>query len=107
MKRLDDQVIFKTHRIPRSINFSLKASAILAELRLEDEIYLSCTKKRHYAGILCVSIYPKRGTSRRKRAIALSSLREGLPIEIVALITGLSIDEIQQLQQQLESFKHN
>jgi len=37
----------------------------------------------------------------RDREIALNLLREGLPIEVVARGTGLSIDEVQQLQQQL------
>jgi predicted transposase YdaD len=36
-----------------------------------------------------------------KRAIALNFLREGLSIETVARGTGLSIEEVQQLQQQL------
>ena len=35
------------------------------------------------------------------RAIALNSLREGISIETVARGTGLSIEEVQQLQQQL------
>ena len=35
------------------------------------------------------------------RAIALNFLREGISIETVARGTGLSIEEVQQLQQQL------
>jgi predicted transposase YdaD len=37
----------------------------------------------------------------RDRAIALNFLRDGLPVEAVARGTGLSIEEVQQLQQQL------
>jgi predicted transposase YdaD len=37
----------------------------------------------------------------RDRTIALNFLREGLSVEMVARGTGLSIAEVQQLQQQL------
>jgi predicted transposase YdaD len=37
----------------------------------------------------------------RERSIALNFLREGLSVEMVARGTGLSIEEVQQLQQQL------
>ncbi len=36
-----------------------------------------------------------------KRAIALNLLRRGVAIDIIASSTGLSIEEVQQLQQQL------
>lgn len=36
-----------------------------------------------------------------KRAIALNFLQEGLSIETVARGTGLSIEEVQELQQQV------
>lgn len=36
-----------------------------------------------------------------KRAIALNLLRDNLSVEVVARGTGLSIEEVQQLQQQL------
>jgi predicted transposase YdaD len=39
----------------------------------------------------------------RDRAIALNFLREGVSIDIIASCTGLSIEEVQQLQQQLET----
>ncbi|ALF54239.1 hypothetical protein ACX27_17555 [Nostoc piscinale CENA21] len=39
--------------------------------------------------------------ARTQREIANNSLREGLPMEMVARVTGLSIAEVQQLQQQL------
>jgi predicted transposase YdaD len=37
----------------------------------------------------------------KTRAIALNFLREGLSIEIVARGTGLAIEEVQKLQQQI------
>jgi predicted transposase YdaD len=39
----------------------------------------------------------------RDRAIALNLLREGIPIVTIVRSTGLSIGEVQQLQQQLET----
>ena len=44
-----------------------------------------------------------RAEARKQREIANNSLREGFPVEAVARITGLSIEEVQQLQQQLNS----
>ncbi len=41
------------------------------------------------------------------RAIALNLLRDGLSIEIIARGTGLSIEEVQQLQQQLGESPQN
>ncbi len=38
-----------------------------------------------------------------KRSIAINFLREGVSIDIIASCTGLSIEEVQQLQQQLET----
>ena len=40
------------------------------------------------------------GKSETKRSIALNFLRDGLPIEAVARGTGLSLKEVQLLQQQ-------
>jgi predicted transposase YdaD len=39
----------------------------------------------------------------KTREIALNFLREGVSMETVARSTGLSIEEVQQLQQQLNS----
>ena len=35
--------------------------------------------------------------------IAVNSLREGLTVEMVARITGLTLEQVQQLQTQLQS----
>lgn len=43
----------------------------------------------------------KEAQNEEKRSIALNLLREGVSIEIIARGTGLWIEEIQQLQQQL------
>ncbi len=39
----------------------------------------------------------------KTRAIALNFLREGLSVEAVARGTGLSVEEVQQLQQQMNT----
>ncbi|MBW4622458.1 MAG: hypothetical protein KME17_24265 [Cyanosarcina radialis HA8281-LM2] len=43
----------------------------------------------------------------KTRAIALNFLRDGLSVEAVAHGTGLSIEEVQQLQQQLNQSPPN
>jgi predicted transposase/invertase (TIGR01784 family) len=42
-----------------------------------------------------------RAEARKQREIAMNSLRAGLPLETVAHITGLSIEEVQALQHQM------
>lgn len=42
-----------------------------------------------------------RAEARKQREIASNLLRDGLSLEIVARGTGLSIEEVQQLQQQI------
>jgi predicted transposase YdaD len=41
------------------------------------------------------------GESKTQRSIALNFLRDGLSIETIARGTGLSLEEVQQLQQEL------
>jgi predicted transposase YdaD len=43
----------------------------------------------------------------RDREIAINLLRRGVTIEIIAPATGLSIEEVQQLQQQLNNSTQN
>jgi predicted transposase YdaD len=43
----------------------------------------------------------------RDRTIALNLLREGLSLELVVRTTGLSNEEVQQLQQQLDERPQN
>lgn len=50
--------------------------------------------------------YMKIMTSWKREAleeVALNSLREGLPVEIVVKITGLTVERVQQLQAELQS----
>ncbi|BAU11938.1 hypothetical protein Npun_AR283 [Leptolyngbya sp. NIES-3755] len=43
----------------------------------------------------------KEAQEKTKREITINLLREGFPIDSIACGTGLSIEEVQQLQQQL------
>jgi predicted transposase YdaD len=43
------------------------------------------------------------GEVKKQREIAINSLREGLPIATVVRITGLSLEELQQLQEQISA----
>jgi predicted transposase YdaD len=42
-----------------------------------------------------------RAEARKQREIANNLLRNGVSVEVVALGTGLSVEEVQQLQQQI------
>ncbi|MBD2496510.1 hypothetical protein [Nostoc sp. FACHB-280] len=42
-----------------------------------------------------------KGEARKQREIATNLLRDGFPIEAVVRVTGLSIEEVQELQRQI------
>lgn len=75
----------------------MAASAILAGLRLEEDIIYRLVQR----DIMQESVIYQSIQKDEKRAIALNFLRDGLSVEAVARGTGLSIEEVQQLQQQL------
>ncbi len=85
------------------------ASAILAGLRLEDEVvYRILQRDIMQESTVYRSIQEEakaearaEAEARTKREIAIEFLRESFPIEAIARGTGLSIAEVQQLQQQL------
>lgn len=83
----------------------IAASGILAGLKLEEDvIYRLLRRDIMQESVIYRSIQEEaevRAATRKQKEIADNSLREGLPIEIVARITGLSIEEVQQLQHQL------
>jgi predicted transposase/invertase (TIGR01784 family) len=83
----------------------MAASGILAGLKLEEDvIYRLLRRDIMQEPVIYRSIQQEaeaRATAKQKREIANNSLREGLPIEVIACVTGLSIEEVQQLQQQL------
>ncbi|MEH2170901.1 MAG: Rpn family recombination-promoting nuclease/putative transposase [Nostoc sp.] len=82
----------------------MAASAILAGLRLEEEVISSLVRRDIMEESVIYRSFQEeaeaRAETRKQKEIVNNSLREGLPIEIVARVTGLSIEEVQQLQQQ-------
>ncbi|MCU0567881.1 MAG: Rpn family recombination-promoting nuclease/putative transposase [Oculatellaceae cyanobacterium Prado106] len=87
----------------------LAASGILAGLKLEEEvIYRLVRKDIMQESVIYRSIRREgeeigeaRGEVKKQREIAMNCLQRGDALEAIAQITGLSIAEIQQLQQQL------
>jgi predicted transposase YdaD len=81
------------------------ASAILAGIRLEDEIIYRILRRdimqesSVYRSILAEGL--AEGKANTQREITLNFLRAGVSIEVVARGTALSIEEVQQLQQQI------
>jgi len=45
----------------------------------------------------------KKGTQQALEQVALNSLREGLSVEMVVKITGLTVERVQQLQAELQA----
>jgi predicted transposase YdaD len=79
----------------------MAASGILAGLELEDEVvYRILRRDIMQESIVYRSILAEREL-KKQREIARNFLRDGLSIEAVARGTGLSVEEVQQLQQQL------
>lgn len=87
------------------------ASAILAGIRLEEEvIYRLLRRDIMQESVIYQSIQreaEKKAEARKQREIATNFLRDGLSVEAVARGTGLSIEEVQRLQQQLNESAQN
>lgn len=87
------------------------ASAILAGLRLEDKVVYRLLRRdimqesTVYRSILAEG--ETKGEEKKQREIALNLLRRGVKLDIIAPSTGLSLEEIQQLQQQLNESPKN
>jgi predicted transposase/invertase (TIGR01784 family) len=75
----------------------MAASAILAGLRLEEDVIYGLVRR----DIMQESVIYRSIQKDEKQAIALNFLREGLSVETIARGTGLSIEEVQQLQRQI------
>jgi predicted transposase/invertase (TIGR01784 family) len=81
----------------------MAASAILAGLRLEEDVIYQLVRR----DIMQESVIYRSIQQERDRAIALNLLREGVSVETVVRSTGLSIEEVQQLQQQINEAPQN
>jgi predicted transposase/invertase (TIGR01784 family) len=75
----------------------MAASAILAGLRLEEDVIYQLVRR----DIMQESAIYRSIQKDEKRAIALNLLRRGVAVDIVVPSTGLSLEEVQQLQQQV------
>ncbi len=81
----------------------MAASAILAGLRLEDNIIYRLVQR----DIMQESVIYQSIRREEKEEIALIMLRDGLSMEAITRYTKLSIEEVQQLQQQLGESPQN
>ncbi len=79
----------------------MAASGILAGLKLEDEIVYRILRRDIMQESTVYRAIRREGQEDEKRAIAINLLRRGVAIDIIAPSTGLSIEEVQQLQQQM------
>lgn len=81
------------------------ASAILAGIRLEDEVVYHVLRKDIMQESTVYRSIQEEAEARAKasmqREIAVNLLRQGVTINIIASATGLWIEEVQQLQQQI------
>jgi uncharacterized protein YjbI with pentapeptide repeats len=85
----------------------MAASGILAGLKLEDEIIYRVLRRDIMQESTVYRSIQRETQIEEKRAIALNFLREGLSVDLIARGTGLSIEEVQQLQKQIDNPSQN
>jgi predicted transposase YdaD len=85
----------------------MAASAILAGLRLEQDVIYSLVRRDIMQESVIYRSIQEETEAKAKRTIALNFLRDGLSVEAVARGTGLSIEEVQQLQAQIDNPSQN
>jgi predicted transposase/invertase (TIGR01784 family) len=85
----------------------MAASAILAGLRLEQDVIYSLVRRDIMQESVIYRSIQEETEARAKRSIALNLLRSGVDVNLIASSTGLSIEEVQQLQQQSENPSQN
>jgi predicted transposase/invertase (TIGR01784 family) len=79
----------------------MAASGILGGLKLEDEVIYRILRRDIMQESTVYRSIERDARKEEKREIAINFLRDGLSVEAVARGTGLSVEEVQQLQQQL------
>lgn len=77
------------------------ASAILAGLRLEDVVIYRLLRRDIMQESTIYRSIQEETEAKAKREVAVNLLRRGVAIDIIAPSTGLSAEEVQQLQQQI------
>jgi predicted transposase/invertase (TIGR01784 family) len=89
----------------------MAASAILAGLRLEQDIIYGLVRRDiMQESVIYRSIQEEaeaRAEARKQREIALNLLRAGVDVSLISSSTGLSVEQVQQLQQQLDKSSQN
>ncbi len=85
----------------------MAASGILAGLKLEDEVVYRILRRDIMQESTVYRSIQKEAQEENTREIALNLLRDGFPVEAVARGTKLSIEEVQQLQQQINESAQN
>jgi predicted transposase/invertase (TIGR01784 family) len=78
----------------------MAASGILAGLKLETDVICRILRRDIMQESTLYRSIERDARKEEKREIALNFLQDGLSVEAVARGTGLSIEEVQQLQQQ-------
>jgi predicted transposase/invertase (TIGR01784 family) len=79
------------------------AAGILAGLKLEDEIVYRVLRRDIMQESTVYQSLRRDAQKENSRSIALNLLRGGIDMSLIASSTGLSPEEVQQLQQQLSS----
>ncbi|MGV0026550.1 hypothetical protein [Phormidesmis priestleyi] len=78
------------------------ASAILAGLKLEDEVIYRVLRRDIMQESTIYRSIQAETEAKAKREVALNLLRDGFSVEAVARGTKLSIEKVQQLQRQVD-----
>ena len=86
---------------PQTQSNLMAASGILAGLRLDSEIIGRILRRDIMQESSFYRSIKREGQEEGARSIAMNLLRRGISIDIIAPSTGLSIEEVQQLQLQL------
>jgi predicted transposase/invertase (TIGR01784 family) len=85
----------------------MAASGILAGLQLDEEIIYRILRRDIMQESTVYRSIQREVQAERDRIIALNLLREGLSLELVVRTTGLSSEQVHQLQQQLNEPPQN
>jgi predicted transposase/invertase (TIGR01784 family) len=80
----------------------MAASGILAGLKLEEEVIYRLLRRDIMQESTVYRSILAEGKAEKQREIALNLLQAGVAINIIVATTGLLIEEVQQLQQQID-----
>jgi predicted transposase YdaD len=80
----------------------MAASGILAGLKLEEDVIYRILRRDIMQESTVYRSIERDARQEEKREIARNLLRGGIDISFIASSTGLSMEEVQQIQQQVE-----